>query len=560
MAITDKSGDGQNWREKYLAALDTQEMLERKFTRQQELLRRALIHISVCADGQDEVLDAALINLRDCLRSDVEDIQPLITQIDEALLDFEHRREQAGLEISQALTATLDPFQQLSLSRPLNKEIRHYLTQLPQRANKVRLYPALLQQLAEIQQQALAQMQSPTVSKWKRLLGGARAPDDAAARDEAREDAGAEVVNSYAVNIAEVSHATPACTDTTAPLIDQISLLLAHLLEDIDVPENILPKVREIQARISDGLHSDNVIVTLRAVRDLVIEAYLFANRAFATYLNNVNQELADIYAVLGGAVKYQNNQFENARQLQNSVMQQMTHLESDTEGATDLDQLKNMVQSQLGNIREALNHFQQNEHDQQQLANQLQELADKIKIMEQDAEKNRTTLEKHRYKSLHDPLTDLPNREAYSERILYEYRRWQRYQHPLSIAICDLDYFKKINDSYGHQAGDRVLKVISRSIAKRLRQVDFFGRYGGEEFVVILPETSLENAHTFLEKIRAAIANTSFSYKDEPLVITLSLGITGFRPGDTIDSALERADAALYAAKANGRNRCEIG
>ena len=103
------------------------------------------------------------------------------------------------------------------------------------------------------------------------------------------------------------------------------------------------------------------------------------------------------------------------------------------------------------------------------------------------------------------------------------------------------------------------MLKVISRSIAKRLREVDFFGRYGGEEFVVILPETSLEKAVAVLEKIRAEIANTAFNYKDEPLAITLSMGITEFRAGDTTESVFSRADRALYSAKASGRNRCQV-
>lgn len=561
--MTDKSGEtSQEWREKYLDALDAQELSGRTFSRRQELLRRVLTRVSISADGQDDELDAALTSLRERLRSDPEDLQPLVAQIDAALLDFEQRRAQAGLQISQALTATLDPLQQLSLSRPLHKEIRDYLSQLPQRVQKVRLYPALLQQLAEIQRQALTQIQSSKVSTWQKWMGKgpatASAPSEPAFAIHDLEADSDRAMDNAARNkiIAHHNVVTPVATTT---MVDQISLLLTHLLEDIDVPETILPKVQEIQTRIAQGLTGESVVATLRAVRDLVMEAYLFANKAFAEYLNNVNQELADIYGVLGGAVHHQTSQAENARQLQDSVMQQMSHLESDTANATDLDQLKNRVQSQLGNIREALNRFQQSDQEQQQLSNQLRELANKIKTMEQDAEKTRTSLEKHRYKSLHDPLTDLPNREAYSERILYEFRRWQRYQPPLSLAICDLDYFKKINDNYGHQAGDRVLKVISRSIAKRLRQVDFFGRYGGEEFVVILPETNLENAHNLLEKIRAAIAGTSFNYKDEPLVITLSLGITEFRAGDTIETALTRADKALYAAKAQGRNRCEI-
>jgi diguanylate cyclase len=322
------------------------------------------------------------------------------------------------------------------------------------------------------------------------------------------------------------------------------------------VPEEINTRVEAIQSRLKRGLSHRDVMAALESVRDLVMEAYLLANKTFAMYLKNVNQELADIYSVVGGAVEHHVNRIETAQQLQNSMIQQMTDLETEASDATDLKQLKSMVKSQIGNIRQALNHYHQTEMEQQQLSDQLQELAEKIKAMEAEAEKNHTTLEKHRYKSLHDPLTELPNREAYNERIQSEFNRWQRYQHSLSLAVCDLDFFKKINDSFGHQAGDRVLKVISRSIAKRLREVDFFCRYGGEEFVVILPETTLEKATTLLEKIRIAIAGTAFNYKNDPLSITLSIGITQFRQGDSIESAFGRADKALYAAKAEGRNR----
>jgi diguanylate cyclase len=122
-------------------------------------------------------------------------------------------------------------------------------------------------------------------------------------------------------------------------------------------------------------------------------------------------------------------------------------------------------------------------------------------------------------------------------------------------LAVFDIDYFKKINDSHGHQAGDRVLKVIGRSVAKRLREVDFFCRYGGEEFVALMPETSLVDAMPLLDAIRSAIANASFNYKEEPISITLSIGVTEFRFEDDLEIAFARADRALYAAKSGGRN-----
>lgn len=580
--MAEKPGDvGQhNWRDKYLNALDAQEELEQKFVQQQNVLRRALVRVSVCAEGQDESIDQALTQMRNHLRT-TGDIQPALANLDEALTGYEQRRAQANHDISSALASTLGPLKALDVSRSIKKEIRDYLVLLPERAAKVRLYPALLQQLAEIQQQALAQHAVPPVALWQRLVGKPsenteNASDntslvDVAASDESAlsiapanvSDRHVESLESNDFGATNFRYSSPESRDEPIADGDQlrqdIHALLSHWLDHTEVPEAMMPKVAEVRARIATHLTNEQVMVALEAVRSLIIEAYLYANKAFASYLNNVNQELADIYSALGGAAHEQARQLESAEQLQNSVIQQMTDLETKSNQAADLDQLKTMVKSQLGNIRDVLHNFRQDSEDQSHLTIQLQELAEKIKAMEDDAKKTRTTLEKHRFKSLHDPLTELPNREAYDERIHAEFNRWQRYRHSLSIAVCDLDHFKKINDNFGHQAGDRVLKVISRSIAKRLRDVDFFGRYGGEEFVVILPETSLENAHALLEKIRAAIASTSFNYKEEPLAITLSVGITEFKEGDNIESAFARADKALYAAKANGRNRCQI-
>lgn len=566
--MADKTGDvGQNiWRDKYLEALDAQESAARHSAQQQELLCRALVRVSLAVDGQDDDLDKALAWLRDHLRGNTEDLQSSLALVDEALLTFEQRRETANGDVKEALANTLRPLRRLDLSPSLRKEIRRYLGQLPEQVQKAGAYPALLQQLADIQAQALALSPVAAPGLLQKLFGKpAAAPVTDPAGDEDHEThtslkslkspKSPKSLEAYDAVAAPEQFAAPS----RDPLIDQIGALITELLHSLEVPGGRESTVLALQERIAQGLGADELLPTLEVVRDLVMDAYFAANKAFAVYLNNINQELTDIYSVLGGAVQHHARQLKSTQQLQSAVMQQMSDIETGVAEATELDQLKNLVTSQLGNIRSALSDFQQTGQDQHQLANQLQEFAEKIRAMEVDAEKTRSTLEKHRHKALHDPLTELPNREAYSERIHAEFSRWKRYQHPLTIAVCDLDYFKRINDNFGHQAGDRVLKVISRSIAKRLRDVDFFGRYGGEEFVVILPDTEISNAYALLEKIRAGIAGTAFNYKNEPLTITLSLGITQFKSGDTVEIAFARADDALYAAKANGRNRSEI-
>ena len=152
--------------------------------------------------------------------------------------------------------------------------------------------------------------------------------------------------------------------------------------------------------------------------------------------------------------------------------------------------------------------------------------------------------------------MTGLPNRAAWNERAALEVARWQRYGGELQVAVLDVDLFKRINDNYGHLAGDRVLKIIAQELAKRLRKTDFIARFGGEEFVVLLPATPLDGAEQLLETLRTAIEACPFHFKGERLIITLSGGLASFASGDTLEAVFERADQALYQAKGSGRNR----
>ncbi len=565
---TDKTDDSSqpHWREKYLDALDAQDALEQKLAEQWALLSGAVERMTLAAGGQDEALDQVLRGLHLSLRGDITDVQPVLTELDKTLSEFEQRRTLAQQEIHQALRKTLQPLTKFSPSRALKKDIDDYLSQLPQRVARVRLYPALLQQLADIQQQALAAQAPAPSGFWHTLFKHGAHSKQQTQRliaDSSAEDTAVPLVDTdESINPTDASaDALQIEMDALADdvFLHKISALLHAGLEDIDLPEEMSLQAQMLQQRLQQPLSNTQMFSLLESAQALVIDACVFSNRAFAAYLDTVNQELADIYEAINGAAHQHTAQLESAQRLESSMLQQMIELETQTDKATDLDQLKCRVKSQIGNIRQALDNFYNKEPNQQQLATQLQELASKLQDMEAEANKARTALAHQRYKSLHDPLTELPNREAYQERIQAEFNRWLRYQHPLALAICDLDHFKKINDTLGHQAGDRVLKVIGRSIAKRLRTVDFFGRYGGEEFVAILPETDLHYAQELLEKIRAAIANTAFNYKEQPLDITLSIGVAEFLPGDTIEAVFARADQALYAAKAAGRNRVVI-
>lgn len=164
-------------------------------------------------------------------------------------------------------------------------------------------------------------------------------------------------------------------------------------------------------------------------------------------------------------------------------------------------------------------------------------------------------------YLSSIDGLTGLLNRRALTEQLEYEIDRARRYNAELSLILCDLDNLKEINDTYGHRAGDLAIQLVSATLRNSLRNADIAGRYGGDEFLIIAPQTSLEGAKSIAEKIIIALQDTELPLdKTTRLAVSVSLGVAGLKSSDEdMDSLVSRVDAALYNSKSAGRNRLSL-
>lgn len=161
---------------------------------------------------------------------------------------------------------------------------------------------------------------------------------------------------------------------------------------------------------------------------------------------------------------------------------------------------------------------------------------------------------------SITDGLTQLYNHRYFQEEFAKEFEKAKRYDQPLSLALIDIDFFKKVNDTYGHAAGDEVLKMVAEIFARSVRSADTAARYGGEEFAVIMPQTDIDDARTFAEKIRSLIEETTISTSEGELSVTVSIGVatTPFSQLNAPIEIVEAADKALYRAKENGRNQVQ--
>ncbi|ETK22693.1 GGDEF domain-containing protein [Pseudomonas sp. FH1] len=334
---------------------------------------------------------------------------------------------------------------------------------------------------------------------------------------------------------------------------------LLGLLDELSLPERHRPQAEAMRERLAHGLNWYELLPILDDLAVLMLAITDSGQHEFEAYLKQLNERLEAFQGHLQVASEGHADSRSAARELDTQIREQVDGLQSSVQEAADLDSLKHVLESHLEGLLGTMDeHQQQRDLREQETAARLKGLAERVANMEQEAQGYREHLEVQRQKALIDPLTGLPNRAAWSERLDQEVNTWHQRGNNLSLAMLDLDHFKRINDGYGHLAGDKVLKIIANVLRKRLRSTDFIARFGGEEFVLLMPNSSLADALAAGEVLRAAIEACPFHFKGEPVTITVSMGVAQFQPGERSDLALKRADEALYRAKAAGRNQVQ--
>jgi len=359
----------------------------------------------------------------------------------------------------------------------------------------------------------------------------------------------------------ESAYALPDSPEPAFSVVaERVEATLSNLLDNLHLPEQHQPQLQTLRARIQHGLNWYELVPVLDDLAMLMIAFSDQGQRDFESYLQTLNERLSAMQENLLAAHQGHSEGRDAAQALDEELREQVGGLQHSMRQATDLTSLKKVVEARLDGLLDTVDTYrQQRSQQEQKLGERLQQLVSRVGSLEQAARGLRGHLEEQRQKALQDPLTGLPNRAAWNERLDLEFARWERYGGDLLLAVLDVDHFKRVNDGYGHLAGDRVLKIIGSELRKRLRKTDFIARFGGEEFVVLLPNTPYEAGQQLMDALRDSISNCPFHFKGERVVITLSAGLTAFGQDDTTERAFERADGALYRAKNAGRNRVEL-
>ncbi|MCX7081116.1 MAG: diguanylate cyclase [Pseudomonas sp.] len=360
----------------------------------------------------------------------------------------------------------------------------------------------------------------------------------------------------------DVAYALPDSTEPSySSVARHIEETLLGLLDDLSLPERHRPQAEAMRERLQHGLNWYELLTILDDLAVLMLAITDSGQHEFQVYLKQLNERLESFQSNLQAASDGHADSLSAARAMDTRIREQVDGLQSSVQDAADLDSLKHVLENHLEGLLGTMDqHQKQRDQREQEVAGRLQGLSERVASMEQEAQGYREHLEEQRQKALIDPLTGLPNRAAWSERLDHEVAQWQQHGKTLLLAMLDLDHFKRINDNYGHLAGDKVLKIIAGVLRKRLRGSDFIARFGGEEFVLLVPDTALPVGMNLAQTLRAAIEACPFHFKGERVTITVSMGMTAFKPGERSEMVLKRADQALYRAKDAGRNRVELG
>lgn len=553
------------WKEKYLSALEEFEHIQKEDQLRLELLRRGMVRVSLAADGLDETLDEQLDEIRTALRGDrdIKTLEPLIAQLERTVVTLEDRRKSEHSTLATLVDEQLDAYLQIGLPRATKGKIKSLRKAMPNLLPGNQLTLELWKQLQFVQNQVtlhftqqLEASDEPKSGIFARLFQTSKP-------DIPNEPSGTSNSGNHFELDSCPSQPFPAQESLTEnspgqqDLPQRLSQTLCNLLNQLDVPTHYAERKAQLFHRVQSPFALDQLPELLDEATQLVASTRLSAQKEFEGFLITLHQRLQDIQSFLDNAKKGEERSEINQQKLDEEVRQELKSMQINVQSSGDISQLKLDIESMVTRIVSVVDSFHLEEKKRRdEMYQKIDTLGKRMESMETEATSLKNSLESQRIEALRDALTELPNRAAYDEQIGSEYSRWKRHEHALSLAIIDVDHFKRINDTLGHLPGDKVLKLIAREINRRVRNEDFVARYGGEEFVVIMPETAEASAVTAMEKVRAAVEACPFNFNNERVVITVSIGVSSFQKGDSIEACFERADKALYYAKETGRNR----
>lgn len=340
----------------------------------------------------------------------------------------------------------------------------------------------------------------------------------------------------------------------------KVNQSLQQLIDHLSIPQDLDSKRDNLKDKLERQLTGENLSKVIDGLTELVVDAFNVEQNRFKGFLQELTTQLQDFDVFLKSADENRTEASAESRQLETAIQGDIDQIKNHIDNSKTIEELSIRINQNLQTIGGRIKEYRANEQQRDEhYQKQVKQLKSKLTESEQNAEEIKNLLSYQKYKINHDSLTSLPNRESYDEYIIEALQRWKDNGKILSLAVGDIDHFKFINDTFGHLAGDKVLKKVASIFKASMRDLDYIARYGGEEFVFIFEDTTSKAALSIIEKLRKSVEDCQFVYRDNKVDVSVSFGLTTIVQGDNIESLFIRADSALYKAKDAGRNRSAV-
>ena len=340
------------------------------------------------------------------------------------------------------------------------------------------------------------------------------------------------------------------------PHYRSILVELNHLITSYAQKKPNDQQLNDIKQRLDEGMDEDQLLKSCVVILRMIVQDAMSEASLTGKVIQSLHRSLGEVSSDVSNTIQDSQAQFEQRQAGNEQLKRDIIHIEEAVSKSCSLEALKEQTQLRVEKLVTTLSEQQDSdEQGQEALLALLSSMQSRIDTLQQQTSAYKKKLAEQVMQSRTDPLTRLPNRQAYNEKLDAAFADYKESGTTLAVAVVDIDHFKSINDRFGHAAGDKTLQVVSKLLKQNLSENEFVARWGGEEFVMLLPESQMAEIDKKLNEIRTKLAAMPFKFKQEKVKITASFGATCFGKEDTTETVFERADEYLYKAKRNGRN-----
>ena len=535
------SGKDDKWKNKYLASLEDLEVKENQWRDSEKNLRALITHLTNAADTSSLKLNEQLNVLRDAINKGIaaNKLKKAIDEVADSILGLEAIREKRKKESANQL---IDLITKIKPAGKIESKLTKLSGKISKTSSNKEISP-LINDLAKLLVHGLSLAEKKKDKGFMSSLLSKKEKEDKESEIKIEK---VEVVNNVEVEL-DLENAVKS---------------LISLLENMTLPADLQVEANLIKRKLSQSVDENIFLGSLEQTVGItadVLDRVKKEKNEIEDFLKQLTSRLVELDKDIRETARIRELTHIHGQEMTDVMRVEMSTMEDGINNINNLDELKTSIQARVINLRNHVDSFLVKEGEKDKEASSIiEKLKKQVKAMEDETEDLKEQIEKERQQTLHDVLTEIPNRLAYDERLKLELANFRRKKEPFTLVVWDIDFFKKVNDTYGHAAGDQVLKLVASILTKNMRETDFMARYGGEEFVSILPDTDLKGAQLMTDKLREIIASSNFHFRDEAVKVTVSSGFAEIKNNEEGEAIFVRADKALYKAKENGRNNCQ--